>query len=116
MIGTVNIPPGQAETSGGNAAVFFGSIGTEWTKDSSTGVRYQLVEIDGVRASHQSATLDVIMTHERTSDGYANFIEEQNQFLDFITNGDAETVDGGVMFYIYGDLNTIEIPFCVEVV
>ena len=116
MIGTVNTTHAPAGTTGGKTSVFFGVIGTQWAEDADTGVKYQMVVVDGVLEAHQSATLDVIMTHERNNDGYATFVEEQNQFLDFITNGDAETVDGGVMFYIYGDPNTVDIPFCVEVV
>lgn len=91
-----------------------GTIGTNWTEDENTGVKTQLVQLNGV-TSAMNGSLDVVMTHERTTEGYAAFVEEQNQFLDYITNGDAETVDGGIMFYIYGDVNTIEIPFALEV-
>ena len=93
------------------ATAFFGTIGTEWTEDEATGVKSQLVAVEGVLAAHNMGVVDVVMTHERTTDGYAAFVEETNQFLQYITNGDAETVDGGVMFYIYGEPNTIEIPF-----
>ena len=105
--------PEAEETSSKTA--FFGTIGTEWTEDEETGVKSQMVAIEGVQASHTLGVLDVVMTHERTSEGYAAFVEETNQFLAYITNGDAETVDGGVMFYIYGDPNTISIPFALEV-
>lgn len=98
-----------------SATVFFGTIGTEWTEDENTGVKSQLVAVDGVLEAHHLGVLDVIMTHERTTDGYAAFVEETNQFLTYITNGDAETVDGGIMFYVYGEVNTIEIPFALEV-
>ena len=108
--------PVEAPASSGGASAFFGTIGTNWTEDETTGVKSQLVAIDGVLAAHQSAVLDVILTHERTTEGYTLFVEEKNQFLQYITNGDAETVDGGVMFYIYGEPNTVEIPFCLEVV
>lgn len=99
----------------GTSQVFYGTIGTAWEEDAETGVKSQLVQIEGVLAAHTSGVLDVIMTHERTADGYAAFVEEQNQFLEFITNGDSETVDGGVMFYIYGDANTVEINFSLVV-
>lgn len=108
-----NLPAG-GEGSGSNT-VFFGTIGTEWTEDENTGVKSQLVAVEGVLEAHHLGVLDVIMTHERTTEGYAAFVEETNQFLTYITNGDAETVDGGVMFYIYGEPNTIEIPFALEV-
>lgn len=90
---------------------FYGTIGTNWTEDSNTGAKYQLVAITGVTADMELGRLDTINTHERTSVGYAAYVEEQNQFLTYITNGDAETVDGGVMFYIYGEANTVDIPF-----
>lgn len=104
--------PGNGEGSGTAAnTVFFGTIGTEWTEDETTGVKSQFVAVEGVLAAHNMGVVDVVMTHERTTEGYAAFVEETNQFLQYITNGDAETVDGGVMFYIYGEPNTIEIPF-----
>lgn len=108
--------PGGGENPGTEPAVpfataFYGTIGTEWTEDETTGVKSQFVAVEGVLAAHNMGVVDAVMTHERTIEGYAAFVEETNQFLQYITNGDAETVDGGVMFYIYGDPNTIEIPF-----
>ena len=144
MRGTVNVPAGGKKTTldslgaaakdlsnventifakkcqsagvvGGTSTAFFGTIGLDWVYDAATGVKSQLVALEGVLAAHQTGCLDVIMTHERTPEGYAAFVEETNQFLNYITNGDAETVDGGVMFYIYGEANTVEIPFALEV-
>ena len=37
------------------------------------------------------------------------------QYLTCITNGYAETHDGGITFYIFGDANTVSIPIVVEV-
>ena len=96
------------------AQSYTATIGTSWTEDTATGAKYQTVSISGVTAD-MTAKVDTINTHDRTSDGYALYVEEQNQFLEFITNGDAETVDGGVKFYIYGEANTVEIPIVVEV-
>ena len=90
------------------------TIGTVWEEDSETGVKFQTVALEGLTAE-MTAKVDTVNTHDRTSDGYALFVEEQNQFLEFITNGDAETVDGGVKFYIYGEANTVAIPIVVEV-
>lgn len=101
----------NAGGSGEGTQKFYGTIGTNWTEDSNTGVKYQLVAIAGVTADMELGRLDTINTHDRTSEGYAAYVEEQNQFLTYITNGDAETVDGGVMFYIYGEANTVAIPF-----
>ena len=102
-------------TTPGTGGTFYGTIGTNWTKDESSGVYIQVVPIEGILAAHESAVLDVVMIHERTPEGYAQFVEENNQFLEFITNGDAETVDGGIKFYIYGDAPTVSIPIIVEV-
>jgi hypothetical protein len=85
-----------------------------WSEDEVTGAKYQTVLIDGV-TSENTATVDVVNTHTRNTEGYTLFVEEQNQFLEFITNGDAETVNGGIKFYIYGDPNTVDIPILVEV-
>lgn len=101
----------NAGGSGEGTQKFYGTIGTNWTEDSNTGAKYQLVAIEGVTADMELGRLDTINTHDRTSEGYAAYVEEQNQFLTYITNGDAETVDGGVMFYIYGEANTVAIPF-----
>ena len=94
---------------------FTGTIGTTWTEDADTGVKSQTVSISGITASMDLGVLDVINTHDKTSDGHAAFVEENNQFLEFITNGFAETVAGGITFYIYGDANTVNIPFGFEV-
>jgi len=109
------IPMLNNNSGGSGAKVFTGVISTTWTEDENTGVKTQFVAIEGVTAKH-TGKADNINTHERTTDGYAAYVEETNQFLEFITNGDAETVDGGAMFYIYGDANTVEIPFILEVV
>lgn len=108
--------PVEAPKVESTAGAYFGTIGTEWTEDEETGVKTQLVAIEGVTADMHLAVLDVVNTHDRTSEGYAAYVEETNQFLQYITNGDAETVDGGVQFYIYGEPNTIQIPFALEVV
>ena len=97
-------------------SVYETTIGTTWEEDSNTGVKYQTVTIDGIfvantaKVDHSSANID------GTSDGYAAFVEEENQYLTYITNGFAETVDGGIKFTIFGDPNTVEIPIVVEVV
>lgn len=100
----------------GGSKKFYGTIGTTWTEDADTGAKIQEVSIPGILETMDLGALDVIMTHERTSEGYAAFVEENNQFLTYITNGDAETygtdeTNGGVRFYIYGDAPTVEIPF-----
>ncbi len=90
------------------------TIGTTWTEDSNTGVKTQTVAISGVTAS-QTAKVDHAYTGAGTSDDYAAFVEAENQYLTYITNGYAETVAGGIKFTIFGDANTVSIPIVVEV-
>ena len=90
------------------------TIGTAWVEDENTGVKTQNVAIPGVLASH-TATVDHAYTGSGTSDDYAAFVEAENQYLNCITNGYAETYDGGIKFTIFGDANTVAIPIVVEV-
>lgn len=90
------------------------TIGTTWTEDEDTGVKTQTVAINGVTAS-QTAKVDHAYTGSGTSDDYATFVEAENQYLTYITNGYAETVAGGIKFTIFGDANTVSIPIIVEV-
>lgn len=90
------------------------TIGTTWTEDSTTGVKTQNVAIPGVLASH-TAKVDHAYTGGGTSLSYAAFVEAENQYLSYITNGFAETYDGGIKFTIFGDTNTVSIPIVVEV-
>lgn len=90
------------------------TIGTTWAEDSNTGVKTQSVAITGVLASH-TATVDHAYTGSGTSDDYAAFVEAENQYLNCITNGFAETYNGGIKFTIFGDANTVSIPIVAEV-
>lgn len=90
------------------------TIGTTWTEDEDTGVKTQTVAINGVTAS-QTAKVDHAYTGSGTSEDYATFVEAENQYLTYITNGYAETVAGGIKFTIFGDANTVSIPIIVEV-
>ena len=90
------------------------TIGTTWVEDENTGVKTQTVAISGVKAS-QTAKVDHAYTGSGTSDDYAAFVEAENQYLNCITNGYAETVAGGIKFTIFGDANTVSIPIVVEV-
>ena len=93
---------------------FTATIGTTWTENEDTGVKSQNVSIPGVLAKH-TAKVDHAYTGDGTSDGYAAFVEAENQYLNYITNGYAETYDGGITFYIFGDAPTASIPIVVEV-
>lgn len=97
------------------ASVYTATIGTTWTEDEDTGVKSQSVAISGVTAAH-TAKVDHVYNGNGTSEAYEAFVEAENQYLDFITNGYAETYNGGVKFYIFGDANTVSIPIVVEVV
>ena len=93
---------------------FTATIGTTWTENEDTGVKSQSVPITGVLAKH-TAKVDHAYTGSGTSDDYAAFVEAENQYLNYITNGYAETYDGGITFYIFGDAPTVSIPIVVEV-
>ena len=86
------------------------TISTTWVENSDTGVQSQSVAIDGIKASDV-----VIVDHVYNGDSYDTFVEAQNQYLNYITNGYAETYDGGITFYIFADANTVNIPIIVEV-
>lgn len=90
------------------------TIGTTWTENEDTGVKTQTVAIPGVLASH-TAKVDHAYTGTTTSPDYEGFVEAENQYLNCITNGYAETYNGGIKFTIFGDANTVEIPIAVEV-
>lgn len=90
------------------------TIGTTWTEDSTTGVKTQSVAIPGVLSTH-TATVDHAYTGSGTSEDYAAFVEAENQYLNCITNGYAETYNGGIKFTIFGDANTVSIPIVVVV-
>ena len=72
------------------------------------------MSIAGVTAQN-TANADHAYTGTGTAEDYAAFVEAENQFLDCITNGIAETVAGGIKFTIFGEANTVEIPIVVEV-
>lgn len=90
------------------------TIGTAWVEDENTGVKTQSVAIAGVTAQ-STAMVDHVYTGAGTSDDYAAFVEAENQYLTYITNGYAETYDGGIKFTIFGDANTVAIPIVAEV-
>lgn len=94
--------------------IYTATIGTTWTENENTGVKSQSIAIAGVLAKH-TAKVDHAYTGDGTSDGYAAFVEAENQYLTYITNGYAETYDGGITFYIFGDAPTVSIPIAVEV-
>lgn len=96
------------------AKSYTATIGTEWVEDENTGIKSQTVYIDGITADH-TAKVDHYYSGDGTPDSYSTFVEEENQYLDFITNGYAETVDGGIKFNIFRDAPTIIIPVIVEV-
>lgn len=107
------VPMGQLPEIS-SVKTFTATIGTTWTENEDTGVKSQSVPITGVLAKH-TAKVDHAYTGSGTSDDYAAFVEAENQYLTYITNGYAETYDGGITFYIFGDANTVSIPIVVEV-
>ena len=107
------VPTGQLPEIS-SVKTFTATIGTTWTENEDTGVKSQNVAIPGVLAKH-TAKVDHAYTGSGTSDDYAAFVEAENQYLTYITNGYAETYDGGITFYIFGDAPTVIIPIVVEV-
>lgn len=107
------VPAGQLPEIS-SVKTYTATIGTTWTENEDTGVKSQSVPITGVLAKH-TAKVDHAYTGDGTSDGYAVFVEAENQYLTYITNGYAETYDGGITFYIFGDAPTVSIPIVVEV-
>ena len=107
------VPAGQLPEIS-SVKTFTATIGTTWTENEETGVKSQNVSIPGVLAKH-TAKVDHAYTGSGTSDDYAAFVEAENQYLTCITNGYAETYDGGITFYIFGDAPTVSIPIVVEV-
>lgn len=95
-------------------AIYEATIGTTWEENSETGVKTQTVALSGV-ASTDTADVDCVYQGDYSSDSYTAFVEQQNQFLTNVTNGFAETVDGGIKFTIFGDANTVEVPIMVRV-
>ena len=87
-----------------------------WTENSDTGVKSLSVAISGVTAAHTAKVDHSSASITGTADSYATFVEEENQYLERITNGYAETYAGGIKFYIFGDAPTVAIPIVVEVV
>lgn len=96
------------------SATYTATIGTTWVEDENTGIKTQSVAIAGVTAQ-STAMVDHVYTGSGTSDDYAAFVEAENQYLNCITNGYAETYDGGIKFTIFGDANTVAIPIVAEV-
>lgn len=103
-----------AQDAPSTAKTYLATIGTTWTEDSSTGAKTQSVAISGVLAT-QTAKVDHAYTGSGTSGDYKAFVEAENQYLTYITNGYAETYDGGIKFTIFGDAPTVEIPIIAEV-
>lgn len=96
------------------STTYTATIGTTWVEDENTGIKTQSVAIAGVTAQ-STAMVDHVYTGSGTSDDYAAFVEAENQYLTCITNGYAETYDGGIKFTIFGDANTVAIPIVAEV-
>lgn len=104
----------KIDGSVGGSTFYEATIGTNWTENEDTGVKSQTVAITGV-TGNDNAHVEPRYTGDGTSDGYAAFVTQKNQFFTNITNGYAQTVDGGITFYIFGDANTVSIPVVVEV-
>ena len=108
----------SAPSSGSSSASLVVTIGTNWVEDATTGVHTQLVSVEGLTGDeNETVIVDPVNTHgTTTTEQFAAYVEEHNQYLDYITNGDAKTVRGGILFHIFGDPSTINIPIKVVIV
>ena len=102
----------NAVSAKASTATYTATIGTNWTEDSDTGAKTQNVAISGILASDDGVQVD----HYYGEADYAAFVAAENEYLDFIANGYAETYNGGIKFTIFGDANTVGIPIVVKVV
>lgn len=86
-----------------------------WEEDEDTGVKTKSMEISGVLGS-DTALIDHVYAGVDTSEAYEEFVEEENQYLTYITNGYAETYDGGIIFTIFGDVPTVGISLVITII
>lgn len=110
----VNEAMAAAIADQGQSKTYYATISTNWTEDTTTGVKSQSIAIDGVLANH-TAKVDHVYAGDGSAESYTAFVEEETQFLNYITNGFAKTYDGGITFYIFDAANTVNIPVIVEV-
>ena len=71
------VPTGQLPEIS-SVKTFVATLTTTWTENEDTGVKSQNVSIPGVLAKH-TAKVDHAYTGDGTSDGYAAFVEAENQ-------------------------------------
>lgn len=107
--------PGPPGPQGPGSVFYETTIPTAgWSKSETTGVTSLSLPVPGVTAA---ANLHV--DHRYTGDGskaaYERYVQEENQFLNQICNGYAETYDGGIKFHIFGNAPSIAIPIVAEV-
>lgn len=92
------------------------TISTAWTENEETGVKTLTVSYSDLTGdANEVANVDVYYNGDGTAESYETFVEQQNQFLEYVTNGYAETVSGGIKFTIFGDAPTVSIPIIIEV-
>ena len=119
LIDAIVVPTKTSELtndSGFTSTKFYDkTLSTNWTEDEETGVKIQRVSVEGFTSAN-SAKIYPRYTGDGTNESYATFVEQQNQFFEFITNGYGETFDGYFEIYIFGDPNTVSIPITVEVI
>lgn len=98
-----------------SGSIFFKTIESDsWEEDEDTGLQKQFVAIDKIHETN-----NVIVSHSSKSidtDGYDLFMAEDDEYLNYITNGYARTCNGGINFYVFGEVNTMPIPIVVKVI
>lgn len=84
----------------------------EWIEESS-GIKKQHVQIEGIYETN-----NVFIKHDAESidvSGRDLFIQEEEEYINYIANGYAKTCNGGIDFYIFDEPNTIDVPIVVKI-
>lgn len=96
--------------------VFYGTLGTDWT-DNGNGTHSQTVLFSGSSITENSV-FQVFNRYvgDGSSQGYVDHVEQDTQFLTYVTNGICEPVSGGVKFTVFDAVSTVDIPIIVILV
>ena len=89
---------------------------SNWVDYPMIGTREQIVSIPSIMSTNTARVDHSNSSVDGTYEGYVKYVDEENEYLGYITNGYAETVDGGIKFVVFSNSNTIDIPIVVEVI
>lgn len=89
---------------------------SNWTYYAELGIKEQIVPVANIISSNTARVDHANSSIDGTLNGYTRYVDEENEYLKYITNGYAETVNGGIKFVIFDEQNTIDIPIVIEVI